>query len=245
MYDNEYWFYRPNVFEDILLINEETFRERLAPYTDSEINLAVWYIVTDGSGVNTSRVDELIRRHNDTEKIADQYLPGTYIQASPVEELRPYQRIVTVLTLTLTIFSIPIVILLIIFLVMLVGLVVDGQRNETAVLRSRGASPFQVVGLTTVEGVIMGIVALIIGGALAHRLHPVDWHHPQLHGLPLGASFYRIGAADHRLDHCPGDRLHHPHPRRADHRRRPPHDHQLQDGPIAPAAAPLVAAARR
>ena len=165
--DDEYWFYRPNVFEDILLINEETYRNRLAPYTESEVNLAVWYIVTDGSGVNTSRVDELIRRHNDTEKIADQYLPGTYIQASPVEELRPYQRIVTVLTLTLTVFSIPIVILFMIFLVMLVGLVVDGQRNETAVLRSRGTSPFQVVGLTTVEGIIMGVIALVVGSLLA------------------------------------------------------------------------------
>ena len=165
--DHEYWFYRPNVFEDILLINEETYGNRLAPYTESEVNLAVWYLVTDGSGVNTSRVDDLIRRHNDTEKIADQYLPGTYIQASPVEELRPYQRIVTVLTLTLTIFSLPIVILLIIFLVMLVGLVVDGQRNETAVMRSRGTSAFQVVGLTTVEGLIMGVIALVVGGALA------------------------------------------------------------------------------
>lgn len=165
--EDEYWFYRPNVFEDILLINEETYRNRLAPYTESEVNLAVWYIVTDGSGVNTSRVDELIRRHNDTEKIADQYLSGTYIQASPVEELRPYQRIVTVLTLTLTVFSLPIVVLLIIFLVMLVGLVVDGQRNETAVMRSRGASPFQVVGLTMVEGIIMGLIALVVGGLLA------------------------------------------------------------------------------
>ena len=165
--ESEYWFYRPNVFKDILLINEETYRTRLAPYTESEVNLAVWYLVSDGSSVNTSRVDELIRRHNDTEKIADQYLPGTYIQASPEEELRPYQRIVTVLTLTLTVFSLPIVILLIIFLVMLVGLVVDGQRNETAVLRSRGTSPFQVVGLTTVEGIIMGVIALVVGGLLA------------------------------------------------------------------------------
>lgn len=165
--EDPYWFYRPNVFEDILLINEETYLNRLSPYTDAEINLGVWYLVTDGSGVNTSRVDELIARHNETEKIADQYLPGTYIQASPVEELRPYQRIVTVLTLTLTVFSIPIVVLLVIFLIMLVGLVVDGQRNETAVMRSRGTSPFQVVGLTMVEGIIMGAIALVIGTFLA------------------------------------------------------------------------------
>lgn len=164
---SEFWFYRPNVFKDILLIHEETYLKRLAPYTESEINLAVWYLVTDGSRVNTSRVDELIRRHNDTEKTADQYLPGTYIQASPVDELRPYRNVVIVMTLTLTVFSIPIVILLIIFLIMLVGLVVDGQRNETAVLRSRGTSPFQVVGLTTVEGLIMGVIALALGGALA------------------------------------------------------------------------------
>ena len=165
--ESEFWFYRPNVFEDILLINEETYRNRLAPFSESEVNLAVWYLVTDGDGVNTSRVDELIRRHDDTEKTADQYLPGTYIQASPVEELQPYRRVVIVLTLTLTVFSIPIVALLIVFLIMLVGLVVDGQRNETAVLRSRGASPYQVVGLTTVEGIIMGVIALVIGGLLA------------------------------------------------------------------------------
>ena len=165
--ESEYWFYRPNVFKDILLINEATYRDRLSPHTAAEVNLAVWYLVTDGDGVNTSRVDELIERHNATEKIADQYLPGTYIQASPIEELNPYRRIVIVMTLTLTVFSIPLVALLIIFLVMLVGLVVDGQRNETAVLRSRGASAFQVVGLTTVEGLLMGLLALVIGTLLA------------------------------------------------------------------------------
>ena len=165
--ESEYWFYRPNVFKDILLINEATYRERLAPYSETEVNLAVWYLVTDGSRVNTSRVDELIERHNETEKTADQYLAGTYIQASPADELKPYRNVVIVMTLTLTVFSIPIIVLLIIFLIMLVGLVVDGQRNETAVLRSRGTSPFQVVGLTTVEGIIMGVIALVIGGALA------------------------------------------------------------------------------
>ena len=165
--DNEYWFYRPNVFADILLVDEATFANRLAPFTEHEVNLAVWYIVSDGSSINTSRVDELIARHDQTEQIADQYLPGTYIQASPVDELSYYRRVMTVMTLTLTVFSIPIVALLFVFLIMLVGLVVDGQRNETAVMRSRGVSPFQVVGLTTVEGFIMGVIALLIGGALA------------------------------------------------------------------------------
>lgn len=162
-----YWFYRHTVFSDILLVHPETYQNRISPYTEDEINLAVWYLITDGQGVNTSRVDELILRHDETEKIADQLLTGTYIQSSPVEELKPYQRIVSVLTLTLTVFSIPIVALLIVFLIMIVGLVVDRQKNETAVLRSRGTSPFQVVGLAAVEGTILGVIALIVGTGLA------------------------------------------------------------------------------
>lgn len=165
--DSSYWFYRNTVFSDILLVHEDTYQNRISPYSNEEINLGVWYLITDGQGVNTSRVDELIARHNETEKIADQLLPGTYIQASPVDELKPYQRIVSVLTLTLTVFSIPIVALLIVFLVMIVGLVVDRQRNETAVLRSRGTSPFQIVGLAAVEGTIIGAIALVIGTGLA------------------------------------------------------------------------------
>lgn len=165
--ESPYWFYRPSVFDDILLVHEDTFVNRIGSYSQTEVNLGVWYVVTDGSGVNTSRVDELITRHDNTEKLIDQMLPGVYIQSSPVKELKPYQRIVSVLTLTLTVFSIPIVALLIVFLIMIVGLVVDGQRNETAVLRSRGTSPFQVIGLATIEGLIMGAIALIVGLMLA------------------------------------------------------------------------------
>ena len=162
-----FWFYRPVVFEDILLVPQETFLNRINPYSDDELYLAVWYLVTDGQGINTSRVDDLIQREADTENTIDQLLPGTTIWSSPGDQLRPYQRIVRVLTLTLTVFSIPIVALLIVFLMMIVGLIVDRQRNETAVLRSRGTTPLQVIGLAAVEGTLIGGIALIIGVGLA------------------------------------------------------------------------------
>ena len=164
---SEYWFYLPFAFEDALILHPDSYRNRIAPYTAEEVNLGLWYIVTDGSGINTSRVEELIERETNTDQQIDRLLPGAYISSSPVDELRPYQRIVSVLTLTLTVFSVPIIALLIVFLMMIVGLIVDRQRNETAVLRSRGTSPFQVVGLAAVEGLIIGGIALIIGTILA------------------------------------------------------------------------------
>lgn len=165
--NSPFWFYLPNVFEDILIVHRDTFHNRINPYSEEELNLAVWYLVTDGNGINTSRVDELITRETDTAIKIDQLLPGTSIWSSPADQLRPYQRIVRVLTLTLTVFSIPIVALLVIFLMMIVGLIVDRQRNETAVLRSRGTTPLQIIGLALIEGLIMGSVALILGVALS------------------------------------------------------------------------------
>lgn len=164
---SSYWFYLPRTFNDALIVHQDTFRNRIAPYTDEEINLALWYVVTDGRGINTARVDELIEREIQAETTIDQLLPDAHISSSPNDELRPYQRIVSVLTLTLTVFSIPIVGLLVVFLLMIVSLIVDRQRNETAVLRSRGTTPYQVVGLAAVEGLIIGGAALVAGTALA------------------------------------------------------------------------------
>lgn len=162
-----FWFYQPRVFRDILLVNQDTFVNRLGAYGDQDINLGVWYLVTDGSSVNTGRVLDLITRHDEVEKLADQMLPGIFIQSSPVEELAPYQRTVNFLTLTLTVFSIPIIVLLVLFLMMILGLVVDRQRNETAVLRSRGTPTYQVIGLAMVEGIVISTLALVIGFFLA------------------------------------------------------------------------------
>jgi putative ABC transport system permease protein len=164
---SSYWFYPPFAFDDALIVHPDTFRNRISPYSETEVNLAVWYIVTDGSGINTSRVDELIEREIATERSMNERLTGTFISNSPIDELKPYQRIVTVLTLTLTVFSIPIVVLFVIFLMMIMGLIVDRQRNETAVLRSRGTSPFQVIGLVAIEGLIIGSIALALGTGLA------------------------------------------------------------------------------
>ncbi|MBN1563006.1 MAG: ABC transporter permease [Anaerolineae bacterium] len=164
---DHYWFYGPTMFNDILLVPRETFVNRIAPYTDIEVNLSLWYLISNGEGITTSRVDAIIQGHETVSKTIDQLLTKTQINKSPVQQLRPYQRSVRVLTLLLTAFSIPIFILLLIFIVMVIGLSVEQRGIETAVHRSRGTSPFQVMGLAVVEGLILGIIALIAGAGVA------------------------------------------------------------------------------
>jgi putative ABC transport system permease protein len=56
--------------------------------------------------------------------------------------------------------------LILAFIGLVVGLAVDRQRNEIAVLRSRGATAIQVVGIAALEGMLLGLVALVIGSPL-------------------------------------------------------------------------------
>jgi putative ABC transport system permease protein len=57
-------------------------------------------------------------------------------------------------------FSVPIFGLLLAFITMTSGMTVERQRNEIAVLRSRGAMVAQMVGIATVESLLLGAVAM-------------------------------------------------------------------------------------
>ena len=49
------------------------------------------------------------------------------------------------------------------FIGLVVGLAVARRRNEIAVLRSRGATATQVIGIAVVEGLLLGVAGLIAG----------------------------------------------------------------------------------
>ena len=159
----EYWFYNLNTLEDILLVPEETYTNRIAPDYPSDVNLALWYLIMDGSEVTASDVSRILARSRQVEQRAATLMSNTQLSISPLDALRKYQRSSGVLTLFLYAFSIPIIGLLLAFIGLVVGLAVGRQRNEIAVLRSRGASAGQVLGISGIEALFLGVFALGVG----------------------------------------------------------------------------------
>lgn len=159
----EYWFYNLNTLEDIFLMPEESYINRIAPDYPSDVNLALWYLIMDGSDVTASDVGRILARSRQVEQRAATLMSNTQLSISPLDALRKYQRSSGILTLFLYAFSIPIIGLLLAFIGLVVGLAVGRQRNEIAVLRSRGASAGQVLGISGVEAVFLGAFALALG----------------------------------------------------------------------------------
>jgi putative ABC transport system permease protein len=159
----EFWFYNPAALDDLLLVPEATFLGRISPYLDDEIYLGLWYLVMDGSDVHASDATPLLARITAIRQRVSSLLPNTSLDVSPVDALQKYERSAGLLTILLYAFSVPIIGLILAFIGLVVDLAVGRQRNEIAVLRSRGATATQVVGIAALEGLLLGLAALAIG----------------------------------------------------------------------------------
>jgi putative ABC transport system permease protein len=162
-----YWFYTPSSFDDLLLIPRETFFNRIDPYLEKAVYLALWYMVMDGSTVHSEDALPLLSRITALEQRTSALLPGIGLDISPKDALHSYYQASAQLTILLYIFAVPILVLILTFINLVVGLAVGRKHNEIAVLRSRGATAMQVVGIAVVEGIILGSIALALGLPLA------------------------------------------------------------------------------
>jgi putative ABC transport system permease protein len=168
-----YWFSQEPTFEDLLLVPRETFLNRLDPYLEKSVYLAVWYLVMDGSDVHATDALPLLSRITQVEQKTAALLPGIGLDVSPKEALQDYYTESAQLTILLYIFAVPILVLILTFINLVVGLAVGRKHNEIAVLRSRGATAMQVIGIAVVEGVILGSIALALGLPLAEWIAEV------------------------------------------------------------------------
>ena len=166
----EFWFYNPKSLSNSLLVSEETFRTRVAPTMEDEIYAAIWYLIFDGEKIRTDAVPGLLGRINYANTRVGTLLANTVLDISPMDALQTYRWTTFVMTITLYVFSIPVLLLVLYFIGMIAGLVVERQRGEIAILKSRGAGDFQVIGIYALEGLFVGIIGFAGGLALGRQL---------------------------------------------------------------------------
>ena len=152
--------------DELAIVPEGTFSGRISAYQKNEIYLGIWQTVADGGDIHAGNIAPLLKRIETMNLEAVGALPKIVLDDSPVTNLKDYQKGVPGLTFLLFAYSVPIVVLLLAFIGLVVGLYVDQQRNQIAVLRSRGATKLQVVGIAMFEGLILGGIALLFGALL-------------------------------------------------------------------------------
>jgi len=184
--EDSYWAFRSySALKNDLLTVEESFTQGFAPAFKGEIGYVGWYLEFDGDGVHTEDVSPLLGRIRSFENRMGSLLPNTKIFKSPANALSLYRREALSLTILLYLFSIPVFGLVFYFIALVAGMIVRRQRNEVAMLRSRGMTTAQVIGIYGLEGLIVGLVAAVVGALLAHGV--AQWIGNTTYFLDLGS----------------------------------------------------------
>lgn len=159
---SEYWFTPMDTVQQSFFISEQDYQNKLAPAIEDEVSLAFWYSIFDDSSITYEDAQPLINAISRIERRAMSIREGVRLSSSPASVMQRYQRDARLLTLTLQVMSIPIVGLLLTFISLVARLIIEGRRNEIAVLRSRGASRAQIISLSIIEVLILGSLGLAI-----------------------------------------------------------------------------------
>lgn len=161
-----YWFYSPENFDEVLFTNEETFAQEMTAALETPVDTAVWYQFYDGASVRPAAVTNLLEQITTVEARVAVLLNNTVLESSPVPALERYGDQSRLLTLVLTIFSLPVIGLVVYFISLIAGMVVRNGQSEIANMRSRGITRQQIVTIHLLEGLLVGAIGLILGLAL-------------------------------------------------------------------------------
>ncbi len=152
---------------------ESIFRNTfLASDVQSKYSLyGSWSFIWDYETLDISEVSGLTRIMNNLEK--EELLKGRMSDSGYMEILTDYSSKAKRIEATLLILQVPVLLLLCAFLYMIAGQMLQMERNEISLLRSRGASKYQVLLLYFMQSVFLSILSLA-------------------GGIPLGAAFCKL-----------------------------------------------------
>ena len=166
--DNGYWYTTApeTTYQYTLLVSESDFFDRIIPaFPESKpvVNEFSWYVVFDERALDSTKVERVRAGLRDLELDLKRLMPDVTIPDTPLDTLDWFSRQVASLRTLLLILSLPLLAIALYYVSVSLSMVMEQQRGEIAFLRSRGASPHQIVLIYLVESAFIGFAALALG----------------------------------------------------------------------------------
>lgn len=158
-FDSSIWYNPQSFIMDYdLYVNEWMQKE------DSFISGIGWYFALDYRKINDLNF-ESIRKKVENQRIS--LNRSAFAVTMPAENiLRSYEGKKKDMSTMLWVLQAPMLLMLLIYISMMSKLIVEQDKNEIALLKSRGAGTLQIIPIYLLQSLLMGIVAFILGPLL-------------------------------------------------------------------------------
>ncbi|HEX8997519.1 MAG TPA: ABC transporter permease [Ktedonobacterales bacterium] len=181
-----------------VLINDDDFYRTLSGFSGMAATQS-WIYRTEPATINAGNMDTvhgnmaLFRSHlsGDAQPIAN--VNGVGVISNLDKIISGLEGQENLLALPLYVVVAQVVGLALLFVVAMAGLLIEGQSQEIATLKSRGASGTQLLGIFITQGVILGLFSAVAGAflaaALAVALVKAFVPSSSLQSLPVGSIY--------------------------------------------------------
>ena len=172
---SDYWFYNvESTFDDgALFVTRDTYLENLLKEMPWSFYEATWYSNFNVNAIKATNYRNITGGLYSLRASTNTILPGTKLEISPERIFYTFDQKLFFLKLLLFILSAPVVAIVLYYISLSAGMVVERQRSEIAILKSRGVGTMQIIGVYMLEGLLVGAVAMIVGPLLALGLAQV------------------------------------------------------------------------
>jgi putative ABC transport system permease protein len=159
-----YWHQGLWAYEEAVLIDYDLFLQELLMEPSTTSLRAEWHWAFDYHSIETDDVSRILEAHDNQLREARQR--GISVKFPILSILEEYQIREEQLRATLWVIQVPVLLMLVFYLFMVSQMTVEHEKNEIAVIKSRGGSSGQIFVTYLVEIGILSVLALVFGPPL-------------------------------------------------------------------------------
>ena len=159
--NDTYWSEPAKMYETALFMDYNLMLKDLI-YKNDAIVSGYWYFALDYSKITVDRLEPILKLLDGQQKYMTSFR-GTSWDFPALKILQQYQKREQQLKLTLWVLQVPILLMLAFYIFMVTQLIVENDKNEIAVLKSRGAGRGQVFSSYLMQSLLLSGVAVVLG----------------------------------------------------------------------------------
>lgn len=175
--DDPYFFSDPSLssLSNTVIVDPSVMNRDFLGENKVKVANSSWTIVLDYSKMEMHQVDDFLQADESIQNYMKQRVGAFKVDynAPALNTMHQYLVRADHLRTLMWSLNVPVLIMLAFYMFMVANMIADRQKNEIAVLRSRGAARWQIITAFLVEGVLLGVVSLAIGPLLGLYLTKV------------------------------------------------------------------------
>lgn len=158
-----YWYYPMKNIKSNVIMDFDLFHELF--FETGDFDYSYWYYSFDYTQVNMDNVGGILSQLSSMERQLGENGSVSFQAEGVFEDYQVRQRD---LNTTLWMLMIPVVLMLVFYIFMVSSLIMEHEKNDITLLKSRGANNLQVLSISLIQTGLIAAVSVVLGTLLGY-----------------------------------------------------------------------------